>query len=156
MSSFSLSSRSQGSHFIASPSGFGTKTWILILGSLFPLSFAKWQVKFSDILSCYPTVSGSPEASRVVDTTHPFSYLRSSSNFLTQMSASNWASVASQTAYSRGQPTSVAICFPSLPWCTMPSSSNKCTKIAGMSGTSCNSLQTSNIWVTPPYLSRGK
>ena len=100
---------------------------------LCPPSFAKWHIKFSNLICCSSTLSTSPEASRVVDICMSFSNLSSYSNFLTQISASSQASVFRQTAHRRGQTTAAAtIHFPSVLQCAMCSSSNKHIKPAGV------------------------
>lgn len=60
-------------------------------GSLCPPS--KQPAKDSNKLYCFPTLSASPETSRVVDTLMRFSNLRYS-NFLTGASVPSWALVA--------------------------------------------------------------
>lgn len=118
-------------HFPVSRSGFVTSCWIITQGILHPPSFAKLTIKFSSLLSCSPIVSASPKGSRIVDNCMSFCGL-SSSNLLTQASASSQASVARQAAHVRGQPTGAAAHFPSLPQCAMCSFSNKCIRPAGI------------------------
>ena len=47
----------------------------LIRGSLHSPGFAKRHAKVSEFLSCSPTLSASPKASRVVDSSKSFSHL---------------------------------------------------------------------------------
>ena len=119
---------------LTSKAGFVTNTWTLIYSSLHPPTLAKQHTKFSNLLSCSPTLWASSEASRVVVTHMSFSNLSSSSNFLTQSSVSSWVLVANWTAPSRGQPTVAAVCCPSLLQCTRHSSSSRHIKSASVSG----------------------
>lgn len=56
-----------------------------------PPSFEKWHAKLSNILSCPPTWSASPEAHKAIDNCMSFSNLSASPDFLPHASASSWA-----------------------------------------------------------------
>lgn len=67
---------------------------ILIAVILGPPSFAKQLAKVSSFLSCFHILSGSLQAGGAVDKHMFFSNVSSSSNFLTWVSASSYASPA--------------------------------------------------------------
>lgn len=99
------------------------------------------------ILSVFSsTLSASPETSRGVHNCLSFSNFGSSPNILTWASASSWALLASQTAYSRGQPIAPANLF--LFFATVHSFSKSLIKVASLlrvSLYSYNGPQASNI-----------
>lgn len=84
-----------------------------------------------------------------------FSNLSSSFNFQTWASASSWAYVTSQTAYSRGQPLVATLCIPSLSQPAMCSVSNKHTRWAGIFWAclySWGGLPVLDIWTTLAHI----
>lgn len=127
------SSLSQGFRLLVSPTGFVTSIQTLILSSLRPPSVAKRHPKFSHLLSRSSAWSASTEASRLVDTDLSFSSnLSSSSNFLTEASASRWASAATKWPAVPASPLAAAARFPSRPQRAMCSSSNERVTPAGV------------------------
>ena len=65
MSSFSCSPHPQRFLLLVLQLDFVTNTGTFIQGHSHPPRFVEWHPKFSDFLSCSPTLSASPKASRV-------------------------------------------------------------------------------------------
>ena len=145
-----FSSHSQGFHPLVSQSGFVTSTWSLIHSNLHPSSSAKWYTKVSNLLSCSPTLSGSPEASRVADNCMSFSYLSFSSNSLTQAPASSWALMSNWTAHSRVQPIARPLHFPLLQ-CAMCSYSSEKWQLAFLGHPHTHGAVHKHLTYGPPF-----